>query len=53
MIWKAYYETALEAAQDFVKFKDRGMAYWERVVTLEDPDYNKTVKQFSRIGVTK
>ena len=53
MIWKAYYETALEAAQDFVKFKDHGMADWERVVTLEDPDYNKTVKRFSRIGVTK
>jgi hypothetical protein len=51
VVWKAYYETALEAAQDFLKFRDHGTADWELVVTLEDPEGNKTVKRFSRIGV--
>jgi len=51
VVWKKFYETALEAAEDFVKFVDHGDADWERVVTLEKPDGSKIVKTFSRIGV--
>jgi hypothetical protein len=51
VVWKKFYDTALEAAQDFVKFVDHGDSDWERVVTLEKPDGSKIVKTFSRIGV--
>jgi hypothetical protein len=53
VVWKKYYDTALEAAQDFVKFVDHGDADWERVVTLEKPDGSTIVKTFSRIGLAK
>ena len=53
MVWKKYYDTALEAAQDYVKFVDHGDADWERVVTLEKPDGSTITKTFSRIGVAK
>jgi hypothetical protein len=53
MVWKKYYDTALEAAQDFVKFVDHGDADWEREVTLEKPDGSTIVKNFSRIGLQK
>jgi hypothetical protein len=53
MVWKKYYETALEAAQDYTKFVDHGDADWERVVTLENPDGSSVSKTFSRIGVVK
>lgn len=53
VVWKKYYDTALEAAQDYVKFVDHGDADWERVVTLEKPDGSTIVKTFSRIGLAK
>jgi len=53
IVWKKYYDTALDAAQDYVKFVDHGDADWERVVTLEKPDGSTLVKTFSRIGLAK
>jgi hypothetical protein len=53
MVWKKYYETALEAVRDYTKFVDHGDADWERVVTLENPDGSSVSKTFSRIGVVK
>ena len=53
VVWKKFYDTALDAAQDYVKFVDHGDADWERVVTLEKPDGSKIVKTFSRIGLNK
>jgi hypothetical protein len=52
-VWKKYYEIALEATQDYVKFVDHGDADWERVIVLESPDGSKRTKRFSRIGVVK
>jgi len=53
IVWKNYYDTALDAAQDFVKFVDHGMADWERVIILETPEGAKRMKCFSRIEVAK
>ena len=53
IVWKNYYDTALEAAQDFVKFTDHGMADWERVIILETPEGSKRMKRYSRIEVIK
>ena len=49
VVWKSYYETALKAVEDYVKFTDYGSADWERVIVLESPDGQKQSKRFSRI----
>lgn len=51
--WIRYYDTALEAAEVYVKFVDHGMAEWERVITLESPDGSKRTKRLSRIGAVQ
>lgn len=51
--WIRYYDTALEAAEVYVKFVDHGMAEWERVVTLESPDGSSRTKRLTRIGVAQ
>ena len=51
--WVRYYDTALEAAESYVKFVDHGMADWERIVTLQSPDGSKRTKRFTRIGVVQ
>lgn len=51
--WARYYDNAVEAVSEYAKFKDYGLADWERIVTLESPDGSKTVKRFTRIGVVQ
>jgi len=51
VVWMAFYDNALEACENYVRFKDHGDAKNERVITLKDPDGSKITKTFIRIGV--
>jgi len=51
--WQKFYENAIEAANDYAKFVDHGMASFERTITLEHPNGALLTKRFTTIGVAK